>query len=154
MDGIVVHGLQRGRPLGFPTANLDTENELLPPNGVYATLATLDGVEYPSVTNIGVRPTFHLPSATVVETHVLDIDRDLYGKPMRVAFVHRIREERTFDGVEALKAQITADCQSARTLLAHRHVAQASRSRLAIAFPPAPSLHTDPGVCPPSIGFP
>ncbi len=117
MDGIVVHGLQRGRTLGFPTANLDTENELLPPNGVYATLATLDGVEYPSVTNIGVRPTFHLPSATVVETHVLDMDRDLYGKPMRVAFAHRIREERTFDGVEALKAQITADCQSARTLL-------------------------------------
>jgi len=118
MDGIVVHGLQRGRTLGFPTANLDTENELLPPNGVYATLATLDGVEYPSVTNIGVRPTFHLPSATVVETHLLDMERDLYGKPMRVAFAHRIREERTFDGVEALKAQITADCQSARTLLA------------------------------------
>jgi riboflavin kinase/FMN adenylyltransferase len=118
LDGIVVHGLQRGRTLGFPTANLDTENELLPPNGVYATMATLDGVEYPSVTNIGVRPTFHLPSATVVETHVLDMDRDLYGKPMRVAFVHRIREERTFDGVEALKAQITADCQSARILLA------------------------------------
>lgn len=117
LDGIVVHGLQRGRTLGFPTANLDTENELLPPNGVYATMATLDGVEYPSVTNIGVRPTFHLPSATVVETHVLDMDRDLYGKPMRVAFVQRIREERTFEGVEALKAQISADCQSARTLL-------------------------------------
>ena len=123
LDGIVVHGLQRGRTLGFPTANLDTENELLPPNGVYATVATLDGVEYPSVTNIGVRPTFHLPSATVVETHVLDLDRDLYGKPMRVAFVHRIREERTFGGVEALKAQITADCQSARTLLASRRSA-------------------------------
>jgi riboflavin kinase / FMN adenylyltransferase len=118
LDGIVVHGLQRGRTLGFPTANLETENELLPPNGVYATMATLDGAEYPAVTNIGVRPTFHLPSATVVETHVLDMDRDLYGKPMRVAFVHRIREERTFEGVEALKAQITADCQSARLLLA------------------------------------
>jgi riboflavin kinase/FMN adenylyltransferase len=117
MDGIVVHGLQRGRTLGFPTANLDTENELLPPNGVYATVATLDGVEYPSVTNIGVRPTFHLPSATVVETHILDMDRDLYGAPMRVSFVRRIREERTFDGVETLKAQIAADCQSARALL-------------------------------------
>ena len=117
MDGIVVHGLQRGRTLGFPTANLETENELLPPNGVYATVATLDGVEYPSVTNIGIRPTFHLPSATVVETHILDMDRDLYDAPMRVAFVHRIREERTFDGVEALKAQIAADCQSARALL-------------------------------------
>jgi riboflavin kinase/FMN adenylyltransferase len=118
VDGIVVHGLQRGRLLGFPTANLDTDNELLPPNGVYATLATLDGVAYPAVTNIGVRPTFHLPSATVVETHVLDMDRDLYAAPMRVAFVHRIRNERTFDGVEALKAQIAADCQSARARLA------------------------------------
>jgi riboflavin kinase/FMN adenylyltransferase len=117
MDGIVVHGLQRGRALGFPTANLETENELLPPNGVYATLATLDGVEYPSVTNIGVRPTFHLPSATVIETHILDMDRDLYDAPMRVSFVRRIREERTFDGVETLKAQIAADCQSARALL-------------------------------------
>jgi riboflavin kinase/FMN adenylyltransferase len=119
LDGIIVHGLQRGRLLGFPTANLDTDNQLLPPNGVYATLATLDGVDYPAVTNIGVRPTFHLPSATVVETHVLDMDRDLYGAPMRVAFVHRIRDERTFDGVEALKAQIAADCQRARALLAN-----------------------------------
>ena len=64
MDGTVVHGLQRGRLLGFPTANLESENELTPPNGVYATLATLDGIVYPSVTNIGVRPTFHQPSAT------------------------------------------------------------------------------------------
>jgi riboflavin kinase / FMN adenylyltransferase len=118
MDGIVVHGLQRGRLLGFPTANLETENQLVPPDGVYATLATLDGIVYPSVTNIGVRPTFHQPSAIVIETHVLDMDRDLYGLPMRVSFVRRIREERTFDGVEALKAQIAADCQSARAVLA------------------------------------
>ena len=118
LDGIVVHGLQRGRTLGVPTATIDTPNELLPPDGVYATLATIDGIAYPAVTNIGVRPTFHLPSAIVVETHVLDMDRDLYGKTMRVAFVHRIREERTFDGVESLKAQISADCQSARRLLA------------------------------------
>jgi riboflavin kinase/FMN adenylyltransferase len=118
IDGVVVHGLQRGRLLGFPTANLDTDNQLLPPNGVYASFAALDGLAYPAVTNIGVRPTFHLPSATVVETHVLDIDRDLYGVPMRIAFVHRIRDERTFGGIEALKTQIAADCQSARTLLA------------------------------------
>jgi riboflavin kinase/FMN adenylyltransferase len=117
-DGIVVHGLQRGRLLGFPTANLDTENLLLPPDGVYATLSTLDGIVYPSVTNVGVRPTFHQPSAIVIETHVLDMDRDLYGALMRVSFVQRIREERTFDGIEALKAQIAADCQSARAVLA------------------------------------
>ena len=81
----LLHGRHgRARPAaraacsGFPTANLDTENELIPPNGVYATLVTLDGIVYPSVTNIGVRPTFHQPSATVIETHLLDVDRDLY----------------------------------------------------------------------------
>ena len=118
MDGTVVHGLQRGRLLGFPTANLESENELTPPDGVYAALATVDGIVYPSVTNIGVRPTFHQPSATVVETHLLDIERDLYGARMRVSFVQRIRDERTFDGVDALKAQIAADCNRARALFA------------------------------------
>jgi riboflavin kinase / FMN adenylyltransferase len=116
VDGIVVHGLERGRLLGFPTANLDTENELIPPDGVYATLVTLDGVIYPSVTNIGVRPTFHQPSATVIESHLLDIDRDLYDRRLRVSFLQRIRDERTFDGIEALKAQIAADCDRARAL--------------------------------------
>ena len=122
MDGTVVHGLQRGRLLGFPTANLESENELTPPDSVYATLATLDGIVYPSVTNIGVRPTFHQPSATVVETHLLDIERDLYGARMRVSFVQRIRDERTFDGVDALKAQIAADCNRARALFAKMSV--------------------------------
>ncbi|HEY3381898.1 MAG TPA: bifunctional riboflavin kinase/FAD synthetase [Vicinamibacterales bacterium] len=116
LDGIVVHGLQRGRLLGFPTANLDTENELVPPNGVYATLVTLDSIVYPSVTNIGVRPTFHQPSATVIETHLLGVDRDLYGAHMRLSFVQRVRDERTFDGMEELKAQIAADCARARAL--------------------------------------
>ncbi len=116
MDGTVVHGLQRGRLLGFPTANLDTENELVPPDGVYATLVTLDGIVYPSVTNIGVRPTFHQPSATVIETHLLDVDRDLYDLRLRLSFLQRIRDERTFDGIEALKAQIAADCARARAL--------------------------------------
>jgi riboflavin kinase/FMN adenylyltransferase len=116
VDGLVVHGLQRGRLLGFPTANLDTENELIPPDGVYATLVTLDGIVYPSVTNIGIRPTFHQPSATVIETHLLDIDRDLYGVRLRVSFLQRIRDERTFDGIDALKAQIAADCDRARAL--------------------------------------
>jgi riboflavin kinase/FMN adenylyltransferase len=116
MDGTVVHGLQRGRLLGFPTANLDSENELTPPNGVYATLVTLDTVVYRSVTNIGVRPTFHLPSATVVETHLLDVDQDLYDRRLRLSFLQRIRDERTFGGVEELKAQIAADCARARAL--------------------------------------
>lgn len=114
MDGIVVHGLQRGRALGFPTANLDPQNELTPPNGVYATLSTIDDVVYPSVTNIGVRPTFHQPSATVIETHLLDVDRDLYGARLRVSFIERLRDERTFNSVDELRAHIAADCAHAR----------------------------------------
>jgi riboflavin kinase/FMN adenylyltransferase len=114
MDGTVVHGLQRGRALGFPTANLNTANELTPPSGVYATLSTVDDVVYPSVTNIGVRPTFHQPSATVIETHLLDVDRDLYGARLRVAFLQRVRNERTFASVDELKAHIAADCAQVR----------------------------------------
>jgi riboflavin kinase/FMN adenylyltransferase len=116
LDGTVVHGLQRGRLLGFPTANLDTANELIPPNGVYATLVTLDGVIYPSVTNIGVRPTFHQPSATVIEAHLLDVDLDLYDRHLRLAFLQRIRDERTFENIDALKAQIAYDADRARAL--------------------------------------
>ncbi len=116
MDGTVVHGLQRGRQLGYPTANLNSANELTPPNGVYTTRSTVDDVVYPSVTSIGVRPTFHEPSATVIETHLLDVDRDLYGQRLRLSFLQRIRDERTFDGIEALKAQIAADCNRARAL--------------------------------------
>ncbi len=114
VDGTVVHGLMRGRVLGFPTANLNPENELTPPNGVYATRSTVDGVVYPSVTNIGVRPTFHQPSAIVVETHLLDVEPDLYGKHLRVEFLQRIRDERTFDSVDELKAHIAADCAHVR----------------------------------------
>jgi len=114
--GAVVKGEQRGRDLGFPTANVCAENELVPPRGVYATTAILDGVAYPSVTNIGTRPTFESGDETVIETHVLDFDKDLYGARLRLGFVQRLRDEKKFDGVDALKAQIGADRASARNL--------------------------------------
>jgi riboflavin kinase/FMN adenylyltransferase len=116
IDGTVVAGDQRGRQIGFPTANLATENELLPPHGVYATTVRLDGVIYPSVTNIGVRPTFGEEGRVVVEAHLLGVDRDLYGRTIALGFVQRIRDERRFEGVEPLRAQIAADVQKARTL--------------------------------------
>ena len=116
IDGTVVQGDRRGRQIGFPTANLATDNELLPPNGVYATAVRLDGVIYPAVTNVGVRPTFGGESGTVIETHLLDLDRDLYGRTLQLGFVQRLRDERRFDGVDALKAQIGADVQPARAL--------------------------------------
>jgi riboflavin kinase / FMN adenylyltransferase len=116
IDGTVVRGEQRGRLLGFPTANLRTDNELLPPNGVYATTMTLEGVAYQSVTNIGSRPTFEGDQSIVIETHVLDFDRDLYGEQLRLGFVQRLRDEKRFDGADALKGQIEMDRDQARSL--------------------------------------
>jgi riboflavin kinase/FMN adenylyltransferase len=116
IDGTVVRGAGRGRELGFPTANLATENELLPPSGVYATTATVDSVVHPSITNIGMRPTFGDVGKPVVETHILDNVPDLYDHPVRLSFVQRLRDERAFPDVDALKAQIDADCRSARRL--------------------------------------
>ena len=105
----VVQGQKRGRELGFPTANLCAENELVPPAGVYATTATIDGVAYPSITNIGTRPTFESGEENIIETHVLDFEKDLYGAKVRLGFVQRLRDEKKFDGIDALKAQIDAD---------------------------------------------
>ena len=121
--GTVVRGSQRGRTIGFPTANLRLEDKLALPYGVYATKAVLDdGREFASVTNVGVRPTFEaavvgseLPA--LIETHLLDTTIDLYGRTLEVRFFERIREERKFPGLDALKAQIAQDAQRARGLL-------------------------------------
>lgn len=116
IDGTVVRGDGRGRAIGFPTANLCTENELVPPHGVYATTATLAGVIHASVTNIGVRPTFGGAADATIETHVFGLERDLYGARVRLSFVRRLRDERVFADAEALRAQIEADCRQARDL--------------------------------------
>jgi riboflavin kinase/FMN adenylyltransferase len=115
IDGTVEPGDRRGREMGFPTANLHTENELLPPDGVYATTVTLDGVVRASVTNIGIRPTFG-ESRRVIETHLLDYEGDLYGQTLRLSFVQRLRDERRFESLEALRAQIAADVARAASL--------------------------------------
>jgi riboflavin kinase / FMN adenylyltransferase len=116
LDGTVVRGDQRGRAIGFPTANLCTENELLPPNGVYATTARVGTTVHASVTNVGTRPTVDPSGRTVVETHIFDFNADLYGAPLRVGFVQRLRDERAFESLDLLRAQIDADCQRARVL--------------------------------------
>jgi len=112
--GEVVEGDRRGRGIGFPTANLRFDAEvLIPKHGVYATLAEIDRQTYPSVTNVGVRPTFDGHIETV-ETHLLDVDLDLYGKTIDVHFISSIRPEQKFGDVEALVTQITADVREAR----------------------------------------
>ena len=116
IEGEVTRGAGRGRGIGVPTANLSSANELMPPSGVYATYATVEGLVRPSVTNIGVRPTFADTETPVVETHILDLDKDLYGRTIRLSFVQRLRDERAFPDVDALRAQIDADVRSARRL--------------------------------------
>jgi riboflavin kinase/FMN adenylyltransferase len=116
IEGTVVTGRKRGKGLGFPTANVCTENELVPPHGVYATAAILNGVAYPSITNIGTRPTFESGDESIVETHLLDFDKDLYGAGLRLGFVQRLRDEKKFEGVDPLKKQIEADRDHARDL--------------------------------------
>jgi riboflavin kinase/FMN adenylyltransferase len=116
IEGTVVTGQKRGRGLGFPTANMCSENELLPPYGVYATTTILNGVAYPSITNIGTRPTFESGADSIVETHLLNFDKDLYGVLLRLGFVQRLRDEKRFDGVDHLKKQIEADRDHARDL--------------------------------------
>ena len=114
--GQVVPGDARGRLIGFPTANLEVENELVPFTGVYATRLLVRGDLLPAVTNIGSRPTF--PGAgSAVETHVLDYSGDLYGQQVQLRFVQRLRDERRFAGLDELKDQIAVDVAGARKVL-------------------------------------
>jgi riboflavin kinase/FMN adenylyltransferase len=116
LAGTIVEGRRRGRELGFPTANLRTDNELIPPHGVYATTLTVDGIVHAAITNVGVNPTFGDHGATTIETHVLHYNSELYGQRVQLGFVQRLRDERRFDDVDALRAQIEADCRRAERL--------------------------------------
>ena len=120
IDGHVVAGDRRGRTIGFPTANLRCARILHPARGVYALWAQPHGdVEhwYPAVANLGRRPTFD-KTEDLLEVHIFDYAADLYGRRLRVAFADRVRSERRFDGIDALKAQIASDCETARAVLA------------------------------------
>lgn len=120
LDGLVVMGDQRGRTIGFPTANLDIwKMRAIPAAGVYVCRAFIDQHSYGAVTNIGVRPTFETnPVSPTVETHILDFQGDLYGKPLRLEFLSRLRGEQRFSSAEDLIAQIHRDIIRARKVLA------------------------------------
>jgi riboflavin kinase/FMN adenylyltransferase len=122
IDGDVVEGKRRGREIGFPTANLRSANELLPPNGVYATTIAIDGIVRPSLTNIGLRPTFGDTTQRTIETYVMGYSGDLYGRTVRLGFVLRLRDERKFEDVDALRSQIEADQRRAERLFAQLSV--------------------------------
>ncbi|MDP6539687.1 MAG: riboflavin biosynthesis protein RibF [Planctomycetota bacterium] len=123
--GRVVRGAELGRELGFPTANLDLDHQLHPPPGVYACFAHLPQAAepapnpLPAACNIGFRPTVdeRAPSEPVVEVHLLDLERDLYGERIELEFVERLRAERRFADLDALRAQIGRDVERAREVL-------------------------------------
>jgi len=136
---VVLEGERRGRTLGFPTANLSPENEILPAVGVYAgeiRVIADDAVNfktndiktrnietdkrYPAVINVGHRPTFHENGHLLAEAHLLDFEGDLYGLAVELSFCHRLRSEQKFPGPEELKAQIAADIATARKRLRSR----------------------------------
>jgi riboflavin kinase/FMN adenylyltransferase len=117
LSGEVVVGVQRGRTLGFPTANLEVRPErAVPADGVYAVFAVLGTERYAGVANIGVRPSFD-NGHRMVETHIFDFDQNIYGCDLVVEFVARLRDERRFEDIDDLVAQIELDSQAARRLL-------------------------------------
>jgi riboflavin kinase/FMN adenylyltransferase len=117
--GIVQHGDKNGRLLGFPTANIDMGSYLRPRYGIYAVTGTLpDGRVLKGAANLGIRPSFD-PPRELLEPHFFDFSGDLYGQPIDVAFHAFLRPEAKFDTMDALMAQIAADCDAAKTLLAH-----------------------------------
>ncbi len=115
VEGTVVKGDQRGRELGFPTANIVPDDRLaIPGHGVYAAFA--DGV--PAAVNVGIRPTFESGRGVLIETYLIDREEDLYGRELRVAFVERLRGEKRFANVEDLIAQMHRDVEDAKRVCA------------------------------------
>ena len=116
IGGPVVSGLQRGRALGFATANVVPEEELLPKPGVYAVKVEYSGTIYDGACNIGFNPTFKNGELTV-EAHILDFEEDIYGRELRIHFIERIRDERKFSDVGDLKKAIEKDVAACREIL-------------------------------------
>jgi riboflavin kinase/FMN adenylyltransferase len=113
-----VEGRKLGRQIGFPTANLDIETEQLPPPGVYAVTARVNGIYHNGVANLGFRPTLEEKEARLkLEVHLFDFAGDLYGQDAEVTLVRQVRSEIKFSGLEELKTQIALDCAEARRIL-------------------------------------
>jgi len=120
MRGVVEHGDQRGRTLGFPTANVPMPvSFVIPAEGVYAgTLTADDGITHAAAISLGRRPTFYPDGLALLEAHVLDYGGDLYGRPVRIGFLEHLRGQRRFDGPEDLVAQLRADVEATRAVVA------------------------------------
>jgi len=127
LNGTVVHGDKRGKQIGYPTANIMPQNskKIIPKRGVYAVWVRVDGMYHSGMMNIGVRPTFEGEQETL-EVNIFDFDENIYGKEVQIQFVDRIRDERNFDGVEQLIAQLESDKKNSKRILKNRspHIAK------------------------------
>jgi len=121
ISGKVVNGHRRGRDLGFPTANIASRNEVVPQDGIYATVLQIGDESHLSVSSIGFNPTFG-PAAHTIESFILNFDRSIYGESVRLSFVKRIREEKKFDSVEQLVAQMRGDVSAAQSIFDKLHL--------------------------------
>lgn len=118
VEGVVIEGEKRGRQIGFPTANLGVCPDLvIPGNGVYAAWARMGAKMVKAVVNIGSKPTFHPEYPVSIEAHLIDFEGDIYGRPLRLYFTTRLRDEQKFAGIEALVRQIGTDRDEAAKLL-------------------------------------
>jgi riboflavin kinase/FMN adenylyltransferase len=119
ISGRVVHGEKIGRGIGFPTANIQLKRKRVPLMGVFAVMvAGLDKRHLPAAASLGIRPTVSDRKKPVLEVHVLDFDRDIYGTHVAVHFMHKLRDEMKFESLEALRAQIARDVATARDYFA------------------------------------
>ena len=116
IEGYVIHGAQRGRKMGFPTINIEPNDSILPRIGVYAATVEIDGQLFNAIANIGTRPTVNGESV-LLEAHILNFNKDLYGKRLRVKLVTFIRPEIRFNSMNELKDQIVLDVQTVKRIL-------------------------------------
>ena len=116
MKGIVLHGKKLGAQLGFPTCNIDPQRQNLPLKGVFAAEVRFKEAAYSSVVNIGYRPTVDSDSKALLEVHILDFDQQIYDEELEITFVQKVRDEKKFDGLEALKLQIKSDVEETRLI--------------------------------------
>lgn len=134
LEGKVIEGHRRGRTIGVPTANLDAADQLLPADGVYSGRCTIDGRTHAAAVSIGIAPTFG-DSRRQVEAHLLDFTGDLYGRTIRLEFTDWLRDQIRFDGIDALKAQLSRDITTAATLCSRRAEQPIARTDLPLCAP-------------------
>ena len=117
IEGPVVKGDGKGRKIGFPTANIDTKNLILPPNGVYASYTKFNGKTHKSLLNIGVRPTIIKPNPSIqVEAHILKFNENIYDQVIDIELIEKLRNEMKFESIEELKKQISCDIENAKSI--------------------------------------